>query len=407
MKNVLFVDDEPNVLNGLSRMLHPLRSEWQMSFASSGSKALDLLAAGPFDVLVTDMRMPGIGGSQLLSEVSNRYPNVIRIVLSGMCDREAALSSVAGAHQFLAKPCDIGLLKAAIERALNTQKELANGALKDFIARIVALPSLPSAYLELVEASQDPNASAVKLGTILSRDVAMTSKILQIVNSPLFGIRRKILNPADACVFLGTDTIRALTLSVGVFSQFRKKGRFSVEELQTHSLQTAELAKRIAKREQLSRDSVEECFLAGMLHDVGKLVMAVNCPTEYDRCLEVAAADGRLSAEVEVEVFGITHADAGMYLLRLWGLSDVVTAAVALHHRPKDSPERSMNALPIVHAANVLARDPDGRAGLDLEYLAHAGVEWNLVDWRKLARKAAGPAAQGASAGDVHKTRYE
>jgi HD-like signal output (HDOD) protein len=346
------------------------------------------------------MRMPGIGGSQLLSEVSNRYPNVIRIVLSGMCDREAALSSVAGAHQFLAKPCDIELLKAAIERALNTQKELANGALKEFIARIVALPSLPSAYLELVEASQDPNTSAVRLGTILSRDVAMTSKILQIVNSPLFGIRRKILNPADACVFLGTDTIRSLTLSVGVFSQFRKKGRFSVEDLQAHSLQTADLAKRIAKLEQLSRDIVEECFLAGMLHDVGKLVIAVNCPAEYDACLAAAEADGRSIAETELDVFGITHADAGMYLLRLWGLSEVVTAAVALHHRPSASADRCLSALPIVHAANVLARDADGEKGLDHEYLASVGADWRLPQWRKLARKAANPSAPDSEAAD-------
>lgn len=392
MKNVLFVDDEPNVLNGLWRMLHPLRSEWQMSFVSSGSKALELMAATPFDVLVTDMRMPGIGGSQLLAEVSNRYPDVIRIVLSGMCDREAALSSVAGAHQFLAKPCEMGLLKAAIDRALITRKELANGALKDFIARMVTLPSLPSVYLELVEAAQDQHASAAKLGSILSRDLAMTSKVLQIVNSPLFGIRRKVLNPADACVFLGTDTTRALTLSVGVFSQFRGKGRFSVEELQAHSLRTATLAKWIAKGEQLPRDTVEECFLAGMLHDVGKLVMAVNCSAEYDRCLAAAETDVRPIAEVEAEVIGITHADAGMYLLRLWGLSEAVTAAVALHHRPGESPERELNALAIVHAANVLGRDADGEKGLDHEYLVTVKAESRLADWRTLARDTARPA---------------
>jgi HD-like signal output (HDOD) protein/CheY-like chemotaxis protein len=389
MRNVLFVDDEPNVLRGLERQLHHMRGEWNTAFVSSGAKALELMTATPFDVIVTDMRMPGVGGSQLLAEVSNRCPQTIRIVLSGMCDREAALSSVAGAHQFLSKPCDVKLLKTAVERALTVQADLEGGALKKFIARIVALPSLPSIYMDLVEAAQDPNTSAHKLGKILSQDVAMTAKVLHLVNSPLFGIRRPVLNPSDACIFLGTDTIRTLVLSVGVFSQFKGRGRFSAVELQSHSLQTADLARRIARLEQLPRDTVEECFLAGMLHDVGKLVMAVNCGAEYDACLAAGATTGRSMGEIECEAFGITHEDAGMYLLRLWGLSDAVTAAVALHHRPNQSPDRSLTALGIVHAANVLVHNPAApAAAFDLAYLTRVNAMAALLDWQKLARRA-------------------
>ncbi len=385
MKNILFVDDEPFVLSGLARMLYPLRSEWQMTFVGSGSKALEAMTTTAFDVLVTDMRMPGFSGSRLLAEVSNRYPEVIRIVLSGMCDREEALSSVAGAHQFLAKPCDAALLKKAVERALTVKGDLSNGALRSFISRIKSLPSPPSLYNNLVEAAQDPDVSAQRIGCIVEQDIAMTSKVLHIVNSPLFGIRRRVLSPADACVFLGIDTIQTLVLSIGVFSQFRARGRFRSEDLQTHSLETANLARRIAKFEQLSKDVVEECFLAGMLHDVGKLVMAVNCPDEYDRCLALEG-EGRMIDEIEAEVFGVDHADAGMYLLRLWGLPEPVTAAVALHHRPAQSPNRRLGPLAIVHAANVFIRNPPPKAEsrLDLDYLASAGASGALAEWRKL-----------------------
>jgi HD-like signal output (HDOD) protein/CheY-like chemotaxis protein len=401
MRNVLFVDDEPNVLSGLARQLHPLRAEWQMVFASSGSKALELMEATPFDVLVTDMRMPGIGGSQLLAEVSSRHPQVIRIVLSGMCDREAALSSVAGAHQFLSKPCDIGVLKTAVERALTVQADLGSAALRQFIARIVALPSLPSIYMDLVEAAQDPNASAHKLGKILSQDIAMTSKVLQLVNSPLFGVRRQVLNPSDACIFLGTDTIRTLVLSVGVFSQFKRKGRFSAEELQTHSLETADLARRFARLEQMPRDVVEECFLAGMLHDAGKLVMAVNCPAEYENCIAAAQSTGQPIADIESEVFGLTHADAGMYLLRLWGLSEQVVAAVAFHHRPQLSPDQSLGALAIVHAANIMARNPEAHeSAFDLTYIGRINALPALARWQKLARKVAKDTAVAGGSSD-------
>ena len=215
----------------------------------------------------------------------------------------------------------------------------------------------------------------------------MTSKVMQIINSPLFGIRRRVLNPADACVFLGTDTIQTLVLSLGVFSQFRMKGRFRSEDLQAHSMQTANLARRLAKSEQLPKEVADECFLAGMLHDVGKLVMAVNCPAEYDRCL-MEEADGRPVCEIETEVFGVTHADAGMYLLRLWNLPETVTATVALHHVPSQAPTRTLGPLAIVHAADILVRSPEAgvQSGLDLEYLAAVGAASSLPEWRNLAR---------------------
>jgi putative nucleotidyltransferase with HDIG domain len=335
--------------------------------------------------------MPGVSGSVLLAEVSNQYPDIIRIVLSGMCDREEALSSVAGAHQFLAKPCDAGLLKKAVERALTVKNDLAKGALKNFISRITSLPSPPSLYNSLIEAAQDPLVSTLRIGSIVAQDVAMTSKVLQIVNSPLFGIQRSVLNPADACVFLGTDTIQTLVLSIGVFSQFHTKGHFRPEEFQAHSMQTANLARRIAKFEQLPKDAVDASFLAGMLHDVGKLVMAVNCPAEYDLCLLAAEADGRPLHAIESEVFGVNHADAGMYLLRLWNLPETVTAAVAAHHVPAQSPGRTLGPLAIVHAANLLVRNPEAQAesGLDLEYLAAVGATSALQEWRRLAREVA------------------
>lgn len=391
MKHVIFVDDEPLVLKGLARLLHPLRTEWQMTFVTSGAQALEAMTATPFDVLVTDMRMPGVSGSALLAEVSNRYPDTIRIVLSGMCDREEALSTVAGAHQFLAKPCDADLLRKAVERAFTVKNDLAKGALKNFISRITSLPSPPSLYNSLIEAAQDPMVSAQRIGSIVAQDIAMTSKVLQLVNSPLFAIRRTVMNPTDACVYLGTDTIQTLVLSIGVFSQFQTKGRFRAEELQAHSMQTANLARRIAKFEQLSRDVVDACFLAGMLHDVGKLVMAVNCQAEYDRCIMTAEAAGRPLHGIESEVFGVNHADAGMYLLRLWNLPETVTAAIALHHFPAQSPGRTLGPLAIVHAANILCRDPEAQAesGLDLEYLGAVNASSGLQEWRSLARDVA------------------
>jgi putative nucleotidyltransferase with HDIG domain len=265
---------------------------------------------------------------------------------------------------------------------------LGNAALKDFISRLKSLPSLPAVYTELVAAAGDPDASVRQLGSIVSKDLAMTSKVLHLVNSSLFALRRPVLDPGEACVYLGVDTIKALVLSLGVFSQYRGRGLFSVEELQAHSLRTAALAKEIAAFERLSKADMDEAFLAGMLHDVGKLVLALNWPGEYENCI-AAARDGKVPIlEEESRAFGITHAEAGMYLLRLWGLPDAVTEAVAFHHRPAESGVSLLGSLAMVHVANVLISEGEHRPalGLDEGYLAQCNWGSKAKEWRGLVQ---------------------
>ena len=102
---VIFIDDEPNILSGLKRILRPLRNEWQMEFKDGGQAALESLAETPCDVVVSDMKMPGMDGAQLLSAVKDQYPNSIRIALSGETDSHMIYRCVQHAHQYLAKPC--------------------------------------------------------------------------------------------------------------------------------------------------------------------------------------------------------------------------------------------------------------------------------------------------------------
>src|SRR5689334_7179510 len=115
-KRVLFVDDEPLVLQALQRMLRPFRNEWEMSFVDNGGDALKLMAEMPFHVVVTDMRMPGMNGADLLLKVQEVYPKTVRLILSGHADKELILKCVGTAHQFLSKPCEPETLRAAVKR---------------------------------------------------------------------------------------------------------------------------------------------------------------------------------------------------------------------------------------------------------------------------------------------------
>ncbi|HEX5229023.1 MAG TPA: response regulator, partial [Bryobacteraceae bacterium] len=183
MKRVLFVDDEPKILEGLQRMLRPCRNQWEMAFATSGKEALRILAADTYDVIVTDMRMPEMDGAQLLRLVREQHPGIVRIVLSGQFEAEAAMRVVQAAHQFLTKPCDAAKLQAVIERSCKGDEMVFDAATRAVIAALGELPPLPSTYAALVDALNDPQASLDRVGVIIEHDVAVAAKVLQLVNS--------------------------------------------------------------------------------------------------------------------------------------------------------------------------------------------------------------------------------
>src|SRR5580692_9137840 len=270
-KRILFVDDEAMVLQGLQRMLRSMRAEWEMEFVESAEAALRLLAQKPFDVIVSDMRMPRMNGAELLAEVMKRHPTTVRLILSGYADKDLILKCVGSTHQYLAKPCDAESLKATVARASNLEDSLRNGRLKTLVCQMTRLPSIPKLYMEVVEKASRADSSVEDIGAIIGRDIGMTVQVLKLTNSAFFGLSRQFSSAAEAVAYLGLDTIK-------------------LESLWNHSLQVASLAKRISKLEGQDAKATEEAFTAGLLHDIGKLVLAVNLPKEYAEVMRLNRA---------------------------------------------------------------------------------------------------------------------
>lgn len=388
-KHILFVDDEPSVLEGLRRMLRPLRDEWEMHFVGSGTEALTLLAQTPCDVVVSDMRMPGMDGAQLLNEVMHRYPAVIRIMLSGQSSQEAILRAVGPTQQYLAKPCDPEILKATVARTSTLRELLTDATLKKLVSGMKELPSLPSLFLEVVEALKSPDVSIQKVSQLIARDVGMTAKILQLVNSAFFGQRRRVDDLARAVSLLGFDTIKTLVLSLHIFSQCEqtKFKDLSINTLWDHSFTTGALARVIARAEKQAQHVTDAAFTAGLLHDCGKLVLATNLPDSYGTVLALVR-DQRLPFwKAEGEILGVTHAEVGAYLLGIWGLPEPIVETLAFHHRPAHCLEQTFGPLTAVHVAEGLEHehvDTDSPpASVDLDYLARLGLSDRLPLWRE------------------------
>jgi len=393
MRRVLFVDDEPRILEGLRRMLRPQRQEWEMAFAPGGEAALALLEASPFDVIVSDMRMPGMDGAKLLARVRDRYPQVVRIVLSGHTELSTALRVVPVAHQFLAKPCDAGTLRVAVERACHLKGLLNDDSIRCTVGALRDLPSLPRTYAALTQALTNADASLQKVARIVEQDVGISAKILQLVNSAFFGLAHSITNIEHAVIYLGINTLRSLALSVEIFRVFQPKTPlpgFSLEKLERH----ARLAAHIAARLPVPKHLADIPMVAGMLHDVGKLIMAWKFPERFKTLLAQAAKEHCPLYRVEQREFGFTHAEIGAYLLGLWGLPYVLVEAVALHHGPNRVPHENFDAISAVYVANLLAHEleaPSSEVPLEEDTeanrkeLAALGIEGDLAAWRVMA----------------------
>jgi HD-like signal output (HDOD) protein len=389
-KRILFVDDEAMILQGLQRMLRSMRGEWEMEFVESAEAGLRLLGQKTFDVIVSDMRMPGMNGAELLTEVMKRHPTTVRLILSGYADKDLILKCVGSTHQYLSKPCDTASLKAAIARASSLDDSFRNERLKTLVCQMKRLPSIPTLYTQVVKKTSRAETSVEEIGELIGRDISMTAQILKLANSAFFGLAQQFSSPEEAVAYLGMDTIKSLVLSVHAFSQFEKveTGGLKIQALWSHSLQVASLAKRISKLEGQDPKAAEEAFTAGLLHDIGKLVLAINLPKDYTEAMRLAHSGLELP-EAEHQVFGFNHADVGGYLIGLWGLPVPVVEAVALHHSPSRATEHAFSPLTSVHAANVLeweeSKAANGMPGpqLDSNYLGLVGIPDRLVAWRQ------------------------
>lgn len=357
MRQILFVDDEPMILDGLRRMLRPMRDVWDVEFANGGAMALEMLACQEFDVIVSDMRMPGMDGAQLLTAVQQLYPNIIRVILSGHTEKEMILKTVGIAQQYLSKPCDADTLKETIAKAFALRDLLSSPSLQKLVSSLGSLPSLPSLYMQLVKELQNPNVSLNHVGEIISKDIGMTAKILQMVNSAFFGLRRNVSNPTEAAMLLGLDTIMSLVLSIQVFSSFDDIHcpEFSTQHLWTHSTEVGTAAKSFVKAAQKNSSKLaDDTMTAGLLHDTGKIVLISSRADDYKKVVKMTKTENISLIEAERFVFGSTHAEIGAYLLGLWGLPDSVVEAVAFHHEPLASPSSSFSPLTAVYLANLL-----------------------------------------------------
>jgi HD-like signal output (HDOD) protein len=394
MKRVLFVDDEPAILDGLRQLLYRARSKWRMGFVNSGALAIAELEREPYDVIVSDMRMPKMDGAELLTIVSERWPQTIRIVLSGYSEQVHVMRLVPVAHQYLTKPCLPERLEQVIQRCIQLHELLREEHLRAAVGRIRQLPAIPRVYVRLNTILSREDTTVADVAEVVASDSGVAAKVLQVVNSAFFRLPRRITRIDHAISHLGFTAIRNLALSAEIFSRWPSRGLpggLDPEELQAHTEAIAAAAYALAGRSPWADDAL----LAGLLHDIGYWILLQQCPKEMCQVLDMARTEGIPLHEGEIQVLGTSHAEIGAYLLGLWGFPYPIVEAVAFHHNPlcvQQSEFDVLAALVLAHkicdstALPALGGVPDPAPGVDAEYLLSLGAPF---DWSEAEKRIA------------------
>jgi HD-like signal output (HDOD) protein/ActR/RegA family two-component response regulator len=380
-KRILFVDDEPAILAGLQNLLYKDRKRWEMVFALGGQLALDEIRKAPFDIVVSDMRMPGMDGAMLLNAIKDECPATVRIMLSGHADREAIVRALPALHQLLSKPCDANTLRGAIERSLDGSNVDRDMRIRRIVGGVDKLPTPPQLFFELSQLMQSPTTSVADVAKVVTRDPGLSAKLLQLVNSAYFGTGQATTSIHQAVALLGTDRLRYIALTASVFSSTdaQNVAGFSLEALQQDSMRAAWLARAFA--EPAVRD---EAFASTLLHDVGRVVLALGRGADLQAFTD-RVTHGEDVIDVELDLFGVSHADVGARLLAIWGLPMAIVDVVQFHHDPGSAPEASRALASIVHVANALGHKETVGTPINLASLERAGHAHRLAGWLAIA----------------------
>jgi HD-like signal output (HDOD) protein len=379
MKRILFVDDDPALLSSLRSRLRRMRNTWDMEFVDSGREALERMERETFDVIVTDQRMPEMDGATLLRHVQDRWPRVVRIVLSGYSEHEQIVRLVPLAHQYVSKPCEPEQLENIVERCIRLQEMLQQPVLRDLVGRIGAVPAAPKMFTQLQAAMTSDSSSIADIAALVTQDAVLSAKLLQIVNSGFFRLPRRIARIEQAVGYLGLNTVRNLIVSADVFSMWPRLASaevLSLDALQEHATRTAAAVVSLAPEDGIVAN---DAVLAALLHDIGYVLLSHGCPKKLIEARDLAVRESLPLDVTEREVLGASHAEIGAYLLGLWGFPSAIVEAVAYHHTPSLIPQQRFDALPAVCIAHALTEPSESAAFVGLT-VPHSEIQPDYLE---------------------------
>lgn len=397
MKKILFVDDEPAILDGLQDSLRKYRRCWDMTFACGGDNAITELSTKQYDVVVSDVRMPGIGGIDVLAYAKDNHPEAMRIALTGFADEDSTIKLTELAQRYLTKPCSVEELDEAISRDSGLIEAFDNPIVQELAGAAGRLPAGENVQFKILNSLNSTEGSIDDIATIIEEDVALTAKLLQLANSSFFRRQTSVASARHAVSHLGVDVIRSLVLADQLFEcskDILPMDYLDVRAMHKHSFLCSIIAKEISPNPELA----SVAMTAGLLQGVGKIIIALEKPEIIASLLNVGEGAPYVwaSPEAEREILGCTHAEVGGYFLNLWGVPTSIVEAVTFHENPTAVFSRDFDCVGVVHVSNYLAHwcvteddSQDVEKLLDREFLEALTPTGSEERWKETASEIA------------------
>lgn len=354
IKRVLFVDDNEMVINTYKHVFEN-RDNWQCFFAHDAVEATEYLSFSSIDIIITDLNMPIYNGAKLLEFVQKKHPLITRIVFTGSVVDNSSLSIVNLAHRYIQKPTSIKDLEQIIEDIYELYNKIIDKKIKYKLSSITNLPTLPTVYFDIIEEFNSPNFSIDVISNLISSDVGMSTEILKMINSPFFGISDRVTSIKQAVTLLGSEITKGLILTAHISRAFSSdEEKFPISTWEDHSYLVAIFAQTIGEYEGLSKKDCDNLYIGGLLHDIGRLILATKFSEEYKDVISIANVSQKALYEIEKDTVGISHTIIGAYLIGLWGIPSEIVDIVAFHHDPSAYGGINQQIIDIVSMADIL-----------------------------------------------------
>jgi len=357
-KSILFVDDEPQVLHALKRDFR--KSAFKTFFAQSGPEGLEIIERENIDLVVADMKMPGMDGYEFLQNVKLKYPHIICVILSGYTERDTVYKSLIDgtAQAYLSKPWDKNSLENYINQLFEVKSALQDRNLLNIVNSVSHLPTIEERYQKILNLIKK-GESLSKISEVIEEDPALTADVLKLANSAFYGQRVPISSVNRAVVFLGTNIIKDIVLSLGIINSFKNIGKNKIEI--NKFWEHANLCNKIITFlyvELFQKRLPDEFSTVGLLHDIGRLFELIYFPDKFSQILEKLESNPEIGwLEAEIEVIGVPHTLLGGYLLNWWNFPYPIIEIAFFHHEPLKEGVINKEIAALTHIADFYANE--------------------------------------------------
>jgi HD-like signal output (HDOD) protein/CheY-like chemotaxis protein len=354
---------------------------WRLLSFAKTKLALEAAQKERPDVVIVDEALAGMAGVVFLSKIRDISPSSIRILVTN----HPTPKGFAFAHQLIAKPFNSAELVAKMSHALAASRNFRVREVREAVLALKSLPVLPKIYYDLLSALGNENKGTCDITAILKQDTAICAGLLRMVNSPVFTYAcdgQSITDLGQCVMLLGTERVKGAVLTHQMLRlQTGISEWFFPDRLAQHRRETADLAYSIAQKMDLFEAVARDTFLAGLLHDLGRLVLLTNFPETHERLCLNAMAEKLPISTAESEQFGVSQADIIGFLASLWGMRDGVSNALIYHEHPWDAPNadirKSAAAVYLAHHAahQKNASEAFAQIPLNTEFIKAENIE--------------------------------